>query len=54
VRAIEERSFLLKTMEGRARDAGDTALADRLAADAARDQTRAERLRRLAEGPAAA
>jgi two-component system chemotaxis response regulator CheB len=54
VRAIEERSFLLKTMEGRARDAGDTALADRLAADAARDQASAERVRRLAEGPAAA
>jgi two-component system chemotaxis response regulator CheB len=54
VRAIEERSFLLKTMERRAREAGDTALADRLAARAARDQSDAQGVRRLTAGPPAA
>ena len=54
MRAIEERSFLLRTMERRARDAGDTALADRLAAEAARDQANAQGVRRLTAGPAAA
>ncbi|HET7607103.1 MAG TPA: chemotaxis protein CheB [Gammaproteobacteria bacterium] len=54
VRAIEERSFLRKAMERRAREAGDVALADRLAADAARDVADAQRVRRLTAGPAAA
>jgi two-component system, chemotaxis family, protein-glutamate methylesterase/glutaminase len=48
VRAIEERSFLLRTMEQRARKAGHGALADRLAADAARDEAHAQGVRRLA------
>lgn len=48
VRAIEERSFLLRTMERRAREAGEAALADRLAADAARDENQAQSVRRLA------
>ena len=48
VRAIEERSFLLRTEEQRAREAGQNALADRLAADAARDEAQAQGVRRLA------
>jgi two-component system chemotaxis response regulator CheB len=54
VRALEERSFLLKTMERRARAAGDVGLAEQLAVDAARDQANAERVRLLTAGPAAA
>ena len=54
VRAIEERSFLLRTMERRARESGDDALADRLAADASRDEASAERVRQLTVGPTAA
>ena len=53
VRAIEERSFLLRAVERRARDAGDSALADRAGADAARDEANAERVRRLTTRPAA-
>jgi two-component system chemotaxis response regulator CheB len=48
-RAIEERSFLLKTMEERAREAGDIALADRLAVEASQDQADARGVRRLAQ-----
>ena len=48
VRAIEERSFLLRTEEQRARAAGQGALADRLGADAARDEAQAQGVRRLA------
>ncbi|HVJ29997.1 MAG TPA: hypothetical protein VNA66_06760 [Gammaproteobacteria bacterium] len=48
VRAVEERSFLLRTLEQRAREAGQGALADRLAADAARDEAHAQGVRRLA------
>jgi uncharacterized membrane-anchored protein len=54
VRAIEERSLLLRTMERRARDSGDEALAKGLAADAARDEADAQRVRQLTAGPAAA
>ena len=54
VRAIEERLFLLETMERRAREAGDTALADGLAAEASRAQANAQGVRRLMQGPAAA
>jgi two-component system, chemotaxis family, protein-glutamate methylesterase/glutaminase len=53
VRAIEERSFLLRTMERRARASGDEALAEELAAGAARDEANAERVRQLATGPVA-
>ncbi len=54
VRAIEERSFLLRTMERRARESGDHTLAGRLAAEASRDEANAERVRQLMAGPAAA
>ena len=54
VRALEERSFLLRTMERRAREAGDVGLAEQLSVDAARDQANADRVRRLTAGPAAA
>ena len=50
VRAIEERSFLLRTLERRARESGDDALAERLAADASRDATNAQRVRQLTAG----
>jgi two-component system chemotaxis response regulator CheB len=51
VRAIEERSFLLRTMERRARESGDDRLADRYAADAGRDEANAQQVRQLATGP---
>ena len=54
VRAIEERSFLLRAMEQRARDGGDIALADKRGAEAKRDEVNASRVRQLAtsSGPA--
>jgi two-component system chemotaxis response regulator CheB len=54
VRAIEERSFLLRTLERRARNGGDEALADRYAAAAMRDEENAQRVRQLTAGRAAA
>jgi two-component system chemotaxis response regulator CheB len=54
VRAIEERSFLLRTLERRARERGDDALADRLKTDAAREEANAQRVRQLTAGPVAA
>jgi two-component system chemotaxis response regulator CheB len=47
VRAIEERSFLLRTLEGRARESGDDEVADRYAADASRDEANAQRVREM-------
>ena len=47
VRAIEERSILLRTLERQARDAGETAAADQLAADAIRAEANAQDVRRL-------
>ncbi|HEX7238320.1 MAG TPA: chemotaxis protein CheB [Gammaproteobacteria bacterium] len=47
VRAIEERSILLRTLERQARDAGETAAADQLAADAIRAEAEAQDVRRL-------
>ena len=54
VRVIEERSFLLRTMERQARDKGNHELGGRLAAAAERDETHAQGLRALTVKPAAA
>ena len=51
---IEERSFLLRTMERQARDKGNHELGRRLAAAAERDETHAQGLRALTVKPAAA
>jgi len=53
VRAIDEQSFLLRTMEQRAREAGDSAAADRLVAEAERAEANASQLRRLTTGQSA-
>jgi two-component system chemotaxis response regulator CheB len=50
VRALDERAFLLRSMERRSRERGDPALADRFAADAAADEVSARRMRDLAIG----
>jgi two-component system chemotaxis response regulator CheB len=50
VRAIEERSFLLRTMEGRAREQGDLEVGERLAAAADRDEENAQGVRALIVG----
>jgi two-component system, chemotaxis family, protein-glutamate methylesterase/glutaminase len=50
VRAIEERSFLLRTMEGRAREEGDLDVGERLAAAALRDEENAQGVRALIVG----
>ncbi len=50
VRAIEERSFLLRTMEGRAREEGDLEVGERLAAAADRDEENAQGVRALIVG----
>lgn len=51
VRAIEERSFLLRTMARQARERGDGALADELAASAERDEANAQGVRGLTVAP---
>jgi two-component system, chemotaxis family, protein-glutamate methylesterase/glutaminase len=54
VRAIEERSFLLRSMEGRARAEGDLGLGERLAEAADRDEENAQGVRALIVGPSPA
>jgi two-component system chemotaxis response regulator CheB len=49
-RAIEERSFLLRTMEGRAREQGELEVGERLAAAADRDEENAQGVRALIVG----
>jgi two-component system, chemotaxis family, protein-glutamate methylesterase/glutaminase len=49
-RGIEERSFLLRTMEDRAREQGDLRLGERLAAAAERDEENAQGVRALIVG----
>jgi two-component system chemotaxis response regulator CheB len=51
VRAIEERSFLLRSMARRARDEGNAELADRLTAAASRDEANAQDVRKLTAEP---
>ena len=53
VRALEERSFLLRTLEGQAREKDDRELGERLAAAAERDETSAQGVRALSVGPSA-
>jgi two-component system chemotaxis response regulator CheB len=50
VRAIEERSFLLRTLERRARENGDHVAADQYAVTAARDEANAQRVREVTAG----
>jgi two-component system chemotaxis response regulator CheB len=52
IRAIEERSFLLRTLEQDSRARGNEALADQFAADAEHDEANARRVRLLASGAA--
>jgi two-component system chemotaxis response regulator CheB len=54
VRAIEERSFLLRTLERRARESGDDRVANEYAADASRDEADAQRVRKMTVGQVAA
>jgi two-component system chemotaxis response regulator CheB len=54
VRAIEERSFLLRSMQAEARSGGDLALAERLAAAADRDEENAQGVRSLIVGSSVA
>ena len=54
VRVIEERSFLLRTMERQARDKGNHELGRRLAAAAERDETHAQGVREMTVKPAGA
>ncbi len=54
VRAIEERSFLLRTLERRARENGEERMAEQFARDASRDEANAQRVRQLTVGQAAA
>jgi two-component system chemotaxis response regulator CheB len=50
VRAIEERSFLLRSMEAHAKESGDLDLSERLAAAAVRDEENAQGVRSLIVG----
>ena len=50
VRAIEERSFLLRTMENRAREQGELDVGERLSAAAQRDEENAQGVRALIVG----
>lgn len=54
VRVIEERSFLLRTMERQAREKGNHELGRRLAAAAERDETHAQGVREMTVKPAEA
>jgi len=54
VRVIEERSFLLRSMERQARDKGNHELGRRLAAAAERDETHAQGVREMTGKPAGA